>query len=69
MWCDTNTRRPRARAIVDFSSAPQASSGRDAADGSVMGAGAYPRLRRSGYGLPSTTRTTESSTRMWIGRS
>ena len=40
MWWDRNTCRSRARAIVDFSSAPQASTGTGVGHGTVIGAGA-----------------------------
>ena len=73
MWWPTQARSPRARQNVAFCSAPQASSGRRAAIGSVSDSGTYPRERRSISGrgeAPSVTvRVTESSVRVSISRS
>ena len=73
MWWPTQARSPLARQKVFFSSAPQASIGRAAATGSRRLVGTNPRERRSTcvVGAPAreTTRITESSVRMWIGRS
>ena len=69
MWCETQARRPRARQNVLLSSAPQASTWRPAGTGSASRLGTAPRERRSGSGRPPATRSTESSTRVWIGRS
>ncbi len=69
MCWETNACPPLTRQKVFFNSAPQASIGRVAAVASSSGSGAYPRDRRIGSRSPATTRTTESSVRMWIGRS
>ena len=52
MWCEQNTCRPLVSAMVDFSSAPQARTAFGLGHGTAIGAGAYPRLRRTGYGAP-----------------
>ncbi len=69
MWWPTHARAPLATQNVLFSSAPHASTCRAAATGSPRLSGTYPRERRSTSGRSSTTRTTESSVRVWIGRS
>ena len=68
MWCATHARRPRATQNVLLSSAPQpARAGRRRRSASTLGTA--PRERRSGSGRPRATRSTESSVRVWIGRS
>ena len=69
MWWDTHAREPLARQNVLLSSAPQASSGRGVPTGRSIPPGTCPRERRSSIPRPRTTRATESSVRMWIGRS
>ena len=68
MWWPTHARAPLATQNVLLSSAPQASSP-GAATGSASASGTWPRERRSISGRPPTARTTESSVRVWIGRS
>ena len=63
MWWPTHARPSRASVNVFLSSAPQASSGGASGTGRV--AGTYPRERRTSR----PSRTTESSVRVWIGRS
>ena len=63
MWCETHARPSRASANVFFCSAPTASSGGAGSIGNV--AGTYPRERR----MTCSPRSTESSVRVWIGRS
>ena len=63
MWWPTHARPSRASANVHLSSAPTASSGGAGAMANVDGT--YPRERRT----IRPPRTTESSTRVWIGRS
>ena len=63
MWCETHARPSRASANVFFCSAPTASSGGACSSGNV--AGTYPRERR----MTCSPRSTESSVRVWIGRS
>ena len=63
MWCETHARPSRASANVFLSSAPTASSGGASATANVDGT--YPRERRT----IRPPRTTESSVRVWIGRS
>ena len=61
---------PLARQNVLLSSAPQASSGRARGDGQRQRRGDVARASgAAACGRPRTTRTTESSVRMWIGRS
>ena len=73
MWWLTQARWARATQNVDFSWAPHARIGRDAAVGSSTLDGTYPRERRNASGRRSsptlTARTTESSVRVSIGRS
>ena len=68
IWCETTRASRVARQNVLFELRAQARTGRRAAAGSGtlrhVAAGAADRPRR-----PPHTRTTESSTRMWIGRS
>ena len=52
-----------------LSSAPYAVTGTAAGTGRAMLAGTYPRERRTISGPSAVERTTESSVRMWIGRS
>ena len=63
MWCETHARPSRASANVFLSSAPTASSG--GASGTANVDGTNPRERRT----IRPPRTTESSVRVWIGRS
>ena len=72
MWWQTQARPPLARQNVFFSSAPQASSGRARRHRQRQARRA--RSRASGAAniapaAPASTRTTESSVRVWIGRS
>ena len=60
---------PRVTATVHFSSPPTASTAREGAHGRRSGSGAYPRDRRSTCSRRGVARTTESSQRMWMGRS
>ena len=69
MWCETKARRPLPTQKVLFSSAPQPSTGRGKARATVTGWGTKPRERRRGVSIPPMTRMTESSVRMWMGRS
>jgi len=70
MWWPTHARDPFATQQVLFSSPPAASSGRRAGSGSASALGTAPRERRTHTGVrPGMVRRTESSTRMWIGRS
>ena len=69
MWCETHARASLARQNVFLSSAPQARIGSGAGPGSAIPDGTYPRERRSVSRRSPTTRTTESSVRVWIGRS
>ena len=69
MWCEGQARPPLATQIVLLSSAPYAVTGTAACTGRAMLAGTYPRERRTINGPSAVERTTESSVRMWIGRS
>ena len=80
MWWLTHARPPRARQNVFLSSAPHASSGRGVpAPGSGSDAAGRSRANDAGvsgcrlrgfFGVAAgTARTTESSVRVWIGRS
>ena len=70
MWWPTQARCPFATQAVLLSWAPQARSGRSAGTGRARLAGTHPRERRIRSGRrPGTARTTESSTRVWMGRS
>ena len=65
---------PRARPTREAERALQLGAarrarGRAQATGSAIAAGTSPRERRSTVRRPATTRATESSVRMWIGRS
>ena len=69
MWWPTQARAPLATQNVLLSSAPQASSGR-VSTGSGRASGTNPRERRNSSGRrPGIARSTESSVRVWIGRS
>ena len=69
MWCERKALVPDPRQNVCFSSAPVARSGSGNASATISGSGAYPRERRRGYSSLRKDRVTESSQRMWIGRS
>ena len=71
MWWPTHARSPFATQNVLFSSAPQASSVARAPDRERAALAARsPRERRSISGRAARRpRTTESSVRVWIGRS
>ncbi len=72
MWWLTHARAPLATQKVLLSSAPQARRGR-VGSGRPTLRGTYPRERRMSSGVRRTAgaseRATESSVRMWIGRS
>ena len=69
MWWERNACGPRARQNVLLSSAPHPSTGRPTGVVSARGSGANPRERRIGSTRPRSTRTTESSARVWMARS
>ncbi len=69
MWWPTQARDPRATQNVFFSSAPHASSGRSAGTGRRSASGTKPRERRTVSRRGPAARSTESSTRVSIGRS